>query len=285
MIRHPTPFLATTKLLPMSDPTQNLLAVMARLRDPEQGCAWDLRQDFATLIPYLIEEAYEVVDAIERVDMDDLQAELGDLLLQVVFHSQIAKERGLFDYAAVAQGIADKLVRRHPHVFGDAVFTDDAQRQAAWEQAKAEERQAKQPEAASALDGIAASLPALVACEKLQDRAARQGFDWPDVPPVFAKVHEELEEVREAWASGDQAHVQEEIGDLLFVAVNLARHLKVNPEVALRQSSQKFTRRFQYIEQQVAASGRVMTDCPLAELDGLWDEAKQVLKNRAAEAV
>ncbi|MDD5271515.1 MAG: nucleoside triphosphate pyrophosphohydrolase [Methylovulum sp.] len=262
----------------MLNNTQQLLDLMARLRDPEQGCAWDIKQDFTTLIPYVIEEAYEVVDAIERNDFVDLRSELGDLLLQVVFQAQIAKERGLFDFEDVAADISDKLVRRHPHVFADAVYANDEQRHQAWEHAKAVERQEKQPEATSALAGIAASLPALMACEKIQGRAARQGFDWPETLPVFDKVSEELDEVKEAWESGNFDHTQEEIGDLLFVAVNLARHLKVNPEVALKQSIQKFTKRFQYIEQQVAISGRGMTDCELAELDALWDEAKVVLR-------
>lgn len=261
--------------------TQNLLDIMARLRDPEQGCPWDLRQDFATLIPYLIEEAYEVVDAIERDDMDDLRAELGDLLLQVVFHSQLANEQGLFDFEQVSAAIGDKLIRRHPHVFADAVFATDAERQQAWEQAKAEERQAKEasPEPVSVLAGVAGSLPALLECEKIQDRAAQHGFDWPEVDPVFDKVMEELEEVREAWQSGDQRHIREEIGDLLLVVVNLARHLDVNAELALKESSKKFSRRFNYIERQVAASGRELTDCELDELDAFWHQAKQVLKH------
>jgi MazG family protein len=267
----------------MLNNTQQLLAIMEQLRHPEQGCPWDLQQDFTTLIPYVIEEAYEVVDAIERGDHDDLRSELGDLLLQVVFHAQIAKERQLFDFEAVAASIGDKLVRRHPHVFGDAVFANDAERHQAWEQAKAQERQEKQPEMLSALAGVATSLPALIACEKIQDRAAQQGFDWPEIPPVFAKVLEELDEVKEAWESGDSVHIQEEIGDLLFVTVNLARHLKVNPEIALKQSIQKFTKRFQYIEQQVANAGRGMTDCELAELDALWDEAKVMLKQPRAD--
>ncbi|WP_374090289.1 nucleoside triphosphate pyrophosphohydrolase [Methylomicrobium lacus] len=262
--------------------TQNLLDIMARLRDPERGCPWDLRQDFATLIPYLIEEAYEVVDAIERNDMDDLRSELGDLLLQVVFHSQLAKERGLFDFEQVSASISDKLIRRHPHVFADAVFETDAERQEAWEQAKAEERRAKETSAepVSVLAGVAGSLPALLECEKIQDRAAQHGFDWPDAPPVFDKVMEELEEVREAWQSGDQYHIREEIGDLLLVVVNLARHLDVNAEMALKESTKKFSRRFNYIEQQVASSGRNLTDCDLYELDAFWHEAKQVLKRK-----
>lgn len=261
--------------------TQQLLDLMARLRRPEDGCAWDLKQDFASLIPYLIEEAYEVVDAIERNDLEDLRSELGDLLLQVVFHSQIAEERGLFNFDQVSATIADKLIRRHPHVFADAVFNSDEERHQAWEQAKAAERREKNKAVGrdSVLSGVAGSLPALMECEKIQDRAAQHGFDWPDVAPVFAKVQEELDEVHEAWKSGDQAHIQEEIGDLLLVAVNLARHLNVNPEIALKESTKKFSKRFHYIEQQVEASGRSLTDCELMELDAFWHEAKAVLKN------
>lgn len=261
--------------------TQELLALMARLRDPETGCAWDLKQDFRSLIPYTIEEAYEVADAIERDDFEDLQGELGDLLLQVVFHSQLAKEQGLFDFEQVAAAIASKLIRRHPHVFAGVQFANDEQRQQAWEDAKAEERKAKQGDNQqhSVLDGVAGSLPALVQCEKIQNRAASHGFDWPECEPVFDKVREELHEVQEAWQSGDQAHIQEEVGDLLLVVVNLARHLKVNPEIALKQATRKFTRRFNYIEREVKVSGRQLRDCELAELDALWNQAKQRLKS------
>ncbi|WP_082881013.1 nucleoside triphosphate pyrophosphohydrolase [Methylomonas sp. DH-1] len=260
--------------------TQDLLALMSRLRDPERGCAWDLKQDFHSLIPYTIEEAYEVADAIERNDFDDLRGELGDLLLQVVFHSQIAQERGLFDFEQVAAAIGQKLVSRHPHVFAGVKFDNDEQRQQAWDEAKAKERRQKQAESQpeSVLAGVAHSLPALVQCEKIQNRAASHGFDWPEAEPVFDKVREELDEVHEAWRSGDQAHIHEEVGDLLLVAVNLARHLKVNPEIALRDATKKFTRRFNYIEKQVAASGRQLRDCELAELDGLWNRAKRELK-------
>jgi ATP diphosphatase len=262
--------------------TEQLLEIMSLLRHPEQGCAWDLKQDFTSLIPYVIEEAYEVVDAIERNDLDDLRAELGDLLLQVVFHSQIADEKGLFNFEQVSASICDKLIRRHPHVFSDTVFNSDEERHQAWEQAKAEERREKHKTTApaSVLSGVAASLPALLECEKIQDRAAHHGFDWPETLPVFDKVMEELEEVKDAWKSGDQAHIQEEIGDLLLVVVNLARHLKVNAELALKESTRKFSRRFQYIERQVEASGRTLTDCELDELDGYWREAKQVLKKK-----
>lgn len=260
--------------------TQQLLDIMEALRHPETGCAWDVQQDFKSLIPFTIEEAYEVADAIERQDLDDLRAELGDLLLQVVFHSRIGEEQGLFNFEQVAAGISEKLIRRHPHVFGDVKFTNDAERKQAWEAAKAEERKAKKnpDQVESVLDGVASNLPALVQCEKIQNRAAQHGFDWPDVEPVFEKVLEELDEVREAWKSGDQAHIQEEIGDLLLVVVNLARHLKVNPESALKASTQKFSRRFQYIEAQVKAENRELLDCELMELDALWNEAKRILK-------
>ncbi|MGZ8190561.1 MAG: nucleoside triphosphate pyrophosphohydrolase [Methylococcaceae bacterium] len=261
--------------------TQQLLDLMSRLRHPEDGCAWDVKQDFTSLIPYVIEEAYEVVDAIERNDLDDLRSELGDLLLQVVFHSRIAEERGLFNFEQVSAGICEKLIRRHPHVFSDTVFNSDEERHQAWEQAKATERQEKNktPEKNSVLSGVAGNLPALIECEKIQDRAAQHGFDWPEVSPVFDKVLEELEEVKEAWQSGDNAHIQEEIGDLLLVAVNLARHLEVNPEIALKESTKKFSRRFHYIEQQVEISGRTLKDCELVELDAFWNEAKVVLKS------
>lgn len=262
--------------------TAALLALMEQLRHPETGCPWDVKQDFVSLAPYVLEEAYEVVDAIERGDLDDLCSELGDLLLQVVFQAQIAKEQGLFDFEQVAETISDKLIRRHPHVFAGVEFANDAARQQAWEAEKSKERQQKGKANASesVLNDIPSNLPALLFCEKLQNRAASQGFDWPEVEPVFDKVLEELNEVKEAHLSGDQAHIQEEVGDLLLVAVNLARHLGVNPELALKESSKKFTRRFQYIEQQVAASDRVLLDCRLQELDALWDEAKRVLKPR-----
>ena len=259
--------------------TRKLLEIMARLRHPEKGCSWDLKQDFYSLIPYTIEEAYEVADAIERNDFDDLHSELGDLLLQVVFHSRLAEERGLFDFEQVSKSICQKLVRRHPHVFAGKKFSTDEERKQAWEVAKAQERENKATESnASVLDGIAINLPALVQCEKTLSRAASHGFDWPETSPVFAKVLEELNEVQEAWDSGDQAHIQEEIGDLLLVIVNLARHLKVNPEMALKEGNKKFSKRFQYIEQKVSASGRELRDCKLSELDAFWDEAKIVLK-------
>ncbi len=265
--------------------TLKLLEIMAQLRDPETGCAWDQKQDFVSLIPYTLEEAYEVVDAIERKDTEDLKSELGDLLLQIVFHSRIAEEQQQFDFEQVAETICEKLIRRHPHVFGGVVYENDQQRKQAWETAKAEERKNKNTDSNinSVLDDIPNSLPALMQCEKILSRVSHHGFDWPEAPPVFAKVEEELAEVKEAWESGDQAHIQEEIGDLLLVAVNLARHMNVNPEIALKQSNQKFTRRFQYIEDQVAKSNRTLKDCQLYELDEYWDQAKLAFKNSPSQ--
>ncbi len=254
---------------------------MAHLRDPEKGCSWDLKQDFNSLIPYTIEEAYEVVDAIERNDLDDLCSELGDLLLQVVFHSQIAQEQNLFDFEQVAETITKKLINRHPHVFADVTYESAQAQQKAWDELKEQERKEKNKDSnnESVLSGVANNLPALIHCQKVQNKAANHGFDWPQTAPVFDKVLEELEEVKEAWNNKDQAHIQEEIGDLLLVTVNLARHLNVNPELALKQATQKFTRRFHYIEEQVSASSRQLKDCNLAELDAYWDEAKIKLKN------
>lgn len=257
--------------------TLRLLDIMARLRDPETGCPWDVQQDFRSLVPYTLEEAYEVADAAERGDADDLREELGDLLLQVVFHSRIAEERGLFAFEDVAAAIADKLVRRHPHVFGQRVFATDEERQRFWDDSKVGERQQKGRAVAaeSVLDGIAASLPALVVAQKLQKRAARHGFDWPEVDGVFAKLREEIDELREACAGDDEDHIREEVGDLLFVGVNLARHLNVDAESALRDGNRKFDRRFRYIEARLAAAGKALADCTLGELEALWDEAKR----------
>jgi ATP diphosphatase len=258
---------------------QRLLDIMARLRHPETGCPWDLQQDFASLVPYTLEEAYEVADAAERGDVEDLREELGDLLLQVVFHSRIAEDRGLFTFEDVAHAISEKLIRRHPHVFGGAAFETDAERHAYWESSKAAERREKGKTADedSVLGGIAANLPALVTAQKLQQRAARHGFDWSEIGPVFDKVREELNELEAACVTSDQSHIREEIGDLLFVIVNLARHLEVDAETALRNGNRKFVRRFRYIEKQLTARGKTLAESTLAELDALWDEAKRNL--------
>ncbi len=263
----------------------DLLHLMARLRDPQHGCPWDLAQDYASIVPHTLEEAYEVADAIERGDFAHLPGELGDLLFQVVYYSQLGREEGRFDFAAVVDGITRKLIRRHPHVFpdGDLYGTTDLPRldEAAikrrWEEIKAEERaeQASAPEQLSLLDDVPQALPALSRAAKLQKRAAQCGFDWPAPLPVLDKLQEELDEVLEAMAEGDQAHIAEEVGDLLFVAVNLARHLKVEPEAALRAANAKFERRLRFIERAVRASGRAMEDCALDELDALWGEAKR----------
>ncbi|MGE0745309.1 MAG: nucleoside triphosphate pyrophosphohydrolase [Rhodospirillales bacterium] len=264
-------------------PIDRLLAVMARLRDRARGCPWDIEQTFATIAPYTIEEAYEVADAIERNDIAGLKDELGDLLLQVVFHARMAEEQRAFDFDDVARAIADKMVRRHPHVFADvAAETPDAV-VAVWEDLKAGERAAAAGSAEkppSALDGVAAALPALMRAFKLQRRAARVGFDWPDAEPVFAKIDEEIAELRaEIDAAAPPERVAAEVGDLLFSVVNLARHLDVDPEVALRGTNAKFERRFRAVEARLAAAGRTAADAGLAELDALWDEAKADERN------
>jgi MazG family protein len=250
-----------------------LLRVMARLRDPQGGCPWDREQDFASIAPYTIEEAYEVADAISRGEMGELRDELGDLLFQVVFHARMAEEAGQFDFADVVEGIVEKMLRRHPHVFADEEVADAEAQTRAWEEHKAKERRAK-GQHHSLLDGVTLGLPALSRAQKLQKRAARAGFDWPEKEGVLAKIAEELDEVRAELAAGDQAALQGEIGDLLFACVNLARHTGVDPETALRTSNEKFERRFRYIEQALRDAGRDIEQCTLEEMDALWNEAK-----------
>jgi ATP diphosphatase len=248
-----------------------LIAIMARLRDRDRGCPWDIEQDFDTIAPYTIEEAYEVAEAIARRDMAELRGELGDLLFQVVYHARMAEEAGAFGFADVVRAIADKMVRRHPHVFGTDSRDKSADQQTRdWEQLKAAERGA----AASALDGVATGLPALTRAVKLQNRAARVGFDWPDATAVLAKIAEETAELVEARDAGAADRVAEEYGDLIFVMANLARHLRLDPEEALRAANAKFTRRFHAIEAALAADGRTPSDSTLAEMDALWDAAK-----------
>ena len=257
-----------------------LLAIMARLRDPEGGCPWDLEQDFASIAPYSIEEAYEVADAIERSDWAALEGELGDLLLQVVYHAQMGAEAGHFDFASVTRSVADKMVARHPHVFGDEGRGKSAAQQTRdWEAQKAAERAAKA--AGGVLDDVALALPALMRAVKLQNRAARVGFDWPHADEVLEKIAEELRELVEAREAQTQEEVAEEFGDLLFAIANLARHLQVDPESALRAANAKFTRRFRAIEAALAAQGRRPEQSTLAEMDALWDAAKRA--ERAAE--
>ena len=252
---------------------QRLVAIMARLRDPATGCPWDIEQDFASIAPYTIEEAYEVADAIARADMADLQGELGDLLLQSVYHAQMAAEAGHFDLARVACTIADKMVARHPHVFGDESRDKSAAQQTQdWERLKAAERAARAE--TRTLDGVAIGLPALLRAVKLQKRAARVGFDWPDVAQVLDKLTEEAREVAEARDRLSQADLEEEIGDLLFVMANLARHLGVDPEAALRGANAKFTRRFNIIEDELQLRGKTPSQSTLAEMDAIWNAVR-----------
>jgi MazG family protein len=256
------------------EPMQRLLEVMARLRDPNGGCPWDLEQDFGSIAPYTIEEAYEVADAIQRGDLDDLKEELGDLLLQVVYHSRMAEERGAFAFRDVAEAISDKMIRRHPHVFGEDVVRTAEQQTSRWEEIKAAERAAKPKPEGGALAGVPVGLPALTRAAKLTGRAARVGFDWPSPAEVLDKLKEETAELEAEIAAGDAVKAREEIGDLLFVVANLARKLEVEPEDALRAANTKFQRRFRYIETQLAAAGKRPDDSDLAEMDALWDKAK-----------
>ena len=250
-----------------TDELSRLLAIMARLRDPECGCAWDVEQTFATIAPYTIEEAYEVADAIQKEDWAGLKGELGDLLLQAVYHAQMAKEAGYFDFGDVAKAVSDKMVARHPHVFGDAEVRSAEDQTRAWEAQKARERGGR------TLDGVALALPALKRAEKLQARAARVGFDWPDAAPVLDKI---AEEAREVWEARDEGadQVEEEMGDLLFVCANLARHLGVDPEAALRRANAKFERRFAVVEDRLRGRGRTPGQSNLEEMDAIWNEVR-----------
>jgi ATP diphosphatase len=251
-----------------------LLDIMAALRTPQSGCPWDLAQSFATIAPYTLEEAYEVADAIARDDLADLKDELGDLLLQVVFHARMAEEQGAFDFGDVVGSITDKLIRRHPHVFGDERSDDPRAVEGLWERIKAQEKAARgrSPEQGT-LAGVPVTLPALTRALKLQAKASQVGFDWNDPRAVLRKIREEADEIEEA-LDGDQAAAAAEVGDLLFAAVNLARHLRADPEALLRQTNQKFESRFSAIERALAARGKAPQDATLAEMDALWDEAK-----------
>ncbi|KUO55216.1 MAG: nucleoside triphosphate hydrolase [Alphaproteobacteria bacterium BRH_c36] len=277
---------------------RDLLAVMAALRTPGSGCPWDLEQTFETIAPYTLEEAYEVADAIVRGDLVDLEEELGDLLLQVVYHAQIAEEAGAFTFEDVADGITRKMIRRHPHVFGSKEERAAGAGPGFWARIKVEEKAAKAAERAAAghageavtnpslLDDIPAAMPALMRAVKLQERAAKVGFDWPSLAPVFDKIREEVTELEEVAlrsdrpegggeAVADKARIEEEFGDLLFVMANLARHLRLDPEGALRAANDKFRRRFGYIEARLGEQGRTPADSDLQEMDALWDEAKR----------
>jgi nucleoside triphosphate diphosphatase len=257
------------------DQMARLRGIMQRLRDPATGCPWDIEQSFATIAPYTIEEAHEVADAIARQAWDELPGELGDLLLQVVFHSQMAEEAGLFGFDDVARAICDKMLARHPHVFGSESRDKSAAQQTVdWEALKAAERRGR------VLDGVALGLPGLTRAVKLQKRAARVGFDWPSTDQVLDKLREEMAELVEARAHLSQAEVREEFGDLLFVMANLARHMQVDPEEALRGANAKFTRRFGRIEDWLAEAGKTPDQSDLAEMDALWNRAKAEDKAR-----
>lgn len=252
-----------------------LLEIMEKLRDPENGCPWDLRQTYKTIVPHTLEEVYEVVDAIENGDIADLREELGDLLFQVVFYAQIGKERNDFDFADVVTGISEKLTRRHPHVF-DGAEMNQAELSASWDQLKKEERLKKGKDDESLMDNIPLVLPALTRAKKIQNKAAKVGFDWKTIDPVWDKLQEEMDEIHEAINENmGQDKIEDELGDLLCVCVNLARHLKIDPEKALRRSNHKFEHRFRYIESRLALKDKTPDEATLEEMDALWDEAKE----------
>ena len=285
----------TTQLAPSRD-IERLLEIMAALRERRTGCPWDLQQTFATIAPYTIEEAYEVADAIVRADMGDLKDELGDLLLQVVYHARIAEEENAFAFGDVVAAITAKMIRRHPHVFGSDEERALGAAPGFWKTIKAQENaerairdRAVKPEAASLLDGVPVSLPALTRAIKLQDKAAGAGFDWPSLAPVFDKLKEEMAELEDvarpldacqASEPANAARIEEEFGDLLFVMANVARHLKIDPESALRHANQKFTRRFAHIEARLAQQGKTPAQSNLEEMDALWDEIRALDKAR-----
>lgn len=271
----------TSSITPSRD-IEKLLEIMRRLRDPDSGCPWDVEQTFETIAPYTLEEAYEVADAIARGDLGHLREELGDLLLQVVYHAQMAHEQGEFDFGDVVEGITEKMIRRHPHVFGDEAARSAGVAKGFWEEVKAAEKAARagaEPDASGAageslLADVPLALPALTRAVKLQSKAARVGFDWPGLGPVLDKLKEELTELEEAIAADRKEKIAEEFGDLLFVVANVARHLGIDPESALRAANGKFVRRFRYIEQELANRGKRPSESSLEEMDALWNEAK-----------
>jgi ATP diphosphatase len=271
------------KLAPSRD-IARLIEIMAALRDPESGCPWDLQQDFASIAPYTIEEAYEVADAIQRGDLEHLKDELGDLLLQVVFHAQMAEERGAFDFGAVVEAITSKLLRRHPHIFGGVGRHLPAEVESLWARIKEEERQARgDSPAQSTLANVPVTLPALTRARKLQEKASSVGFDWNNPRAVLAKIREEADEIEHALDRGYKCEIASEVGDLLFAVVNLARHASADPEAALRGTNAKFERRFRFIEQRLKEKARTPAGATLEEMDTLWDQAKAA--ERAADAL
>jgi ATP diphosphatase len=254
---------------------ERLLDIMAALRTPKTGCPWDLAQNFSTIAPYTLEEAYEVVDAIARGNLADLKDELGDLLLQVVFHARMAEEQGAFDFGDVVQAITEKLVRRHPHVFGDDTLRTAQAVEGLWERIKAEEKAANKTGESGALAGVPVALPALSRALKLQGKASKVGFDWNDPRAVLRKIREEADEIEAELVRAETPKAASEVGDLLFAVVNLARHLQADPETVLRQTNLKFERRFAAIERALAARGKAPQDASLTEMDALWNEAKE----------
>lgn len=269
-----------------------LIEIMAALRTPKTGCPWDLEQTFATIAPYTIEEAYEVADAIERENLPELKDELGDLLLQVVYHARMAEEQGAFAFGDVVEAVTTKMIRRHPHVFGDEDARAAGAAKGFWEDIKAKEKSAKGSSSqTSLLADVPVTLPGLTRAIKLQSKAAKVGFDWPDIAPVFAKLQEEIHEFEAVATPADprgandqrnRAKIEEEFGDMLFVMANIARHLEIEPETALRGANQKFTRRFAYIEQRLAERGKTPAQSDLAEMDALWDEIRATEREQTA---
>lgn len=270
--------------MPINNNLDTLLMIMQNLRDPETGCPWDKKQTFASVIPHTIEEVYELADAIEMQDFSDLKGELGDLLFQVVFYAQMAKEQGLFEFSDILETLNEKLIRRHPHVFADKNFANEQAVHSNWETEKQKERLQKADSMdlqSSVLDNIPLALPALNRAYKIQKRCANVGFDWAELGPVVAKIHEEIEEVLVEIKRTDlsdeqkQARIEDELGDLLFANVNLVRHLNANPETVLRQANKKFEKRFRLVELQVSKQGKSMNQCSLSELDAIWDQVKK----------
>jgi nucleoside triphosphate diphosphatase len=267
-----------TSSMEASRDINRLIEIMAALRTPGTGCPWDLEQNFATIAPYTLEEAYEVADAIARNDLDDLREELGDLLLQVAFHARMAEEQGAFDFGGVVEAITAKLLRRHPHVFGDLRGLSPKEVEGLWQQIKSEEKAAKPTNETGALAGVPVGLPALTRALKLQQKAGKVGFDWNDPLAVLAKIREEADEIEADLKNGKRDAAAAEVGDLLFAVANLARHLDADPEATLRATNQKFERRFASIERALAARGKTPAQSTLAEMDALWDEAKAAEK-------
>lgn len=257
--------------------TKALLDIMAKLRDPESGCPWDLKQNFASIVPHTLEEAYEVAEAIEQENFDELKLELGDLLFQVVFYAQLGQEAGHFNFDDIVAAVSEKLIRRHPHVFGEAVFASDAEIKANWEAEKAKER-AQKAQQSSILNDVPEALPAMTRAVKLQKRCANVGFDWPQASQVLDKIEEEIQELRHELNAGTELEIKDELGDLFFAMTNLARKLKCDPEQTLRQANRKFEGRFRQVEQLAQASGTSLEDMTLAQMDALWDEVKRAQK-------